>query len=254
MILQSIQRFLGRIIIRYIEKPVINYRPNQFIPLSELEDCLQPGDILLVEGNQRISTAIKYLTQSTWSHAALYVGKEPKLKDKYGHTATLIEADVKDGSIAVSLTKYLGFNTRICRPELITDADREKVIEFMINSIGMKYDIKNVIDLARYLLPQPPVPASCRRRLISLGSGEPTEAICSTLIARAFQHVRYPILPDITRENQKEIMSIRHHSLYTPRDFDLSPYFGVIKPTIIKRPDYTEFNWRDRNHPTERHG
>ncbi len=218
MILQPIQKFLSRIIIRYIEKPVLNYRPNQFIPLSELEDCLQPGDILLVEGNQRISTAIKYLTQSTWSHAALYVGKEPKLKDKYGHTATLIEADVKDGSIAVSLTKYLGFNTRICRPQLITDEDRDAVIEFMIASIGMKYDIKNVIDLPK-----------------------------ATLIARAFQHVRYPILPDITRENQKEIMSIRHHSLYTPRDFDVSPYFGIIKPTILKNPDYKKFNWRDRN-------
>ena len=35
---------------------------------------LRPGDVLLVEGSSRISTAIKYLTQSTWSHAALFVG------------------------------------------------------------------------------------------------------------------------------------------------------------------------------------
>ena len=34
----------------------------------------EPGDILLTEGNQLLSSAIKYLTQSTWSHAALYVG------------------------------------------------------------------------------------------------------------------------------------------------------------------------------------
>jgi hypothetical protein len=31
-------------------------------------------EVLLVEGNGHISGVIKYLPQSTWSHAALYVG------------------------------------------------------------------------------------------------------------------------------------------------------------------------------------
>lgn len=245
MIIGSIQRFIGRLIISYIEKPILNYKSVQFLPLADLDKCLKPGDVLLVEGNLRISTAIKYLTQSTWSHAALYVGKEAGLKDKYGHPATLIEADVTEGTIAVSLTKYVGFNTRICRPALITEEDRAAVIKFMINAIGTSYDIKNIIDLARYLLPQPPVPVSWRRKMLALGSGEPSRAICSTLIARAFQTVRYPILPDVTRENQQDILHIRHHSLFTPRDFDISPYFNIIKPTIEKRPDYKTLNWRE---------
>src|SRR5574337_378503 len=58
-----------------------------------------------------------------------------------------------------------------------------------------RYDLKNVVDLARYLLPTPPVPVGWRRRLLALGSGEPTQAICSTMIAQAFQSVSYPILP-----------------------------------------------------------
>ncbi len=238
-------RFFGRILIRYLEKPILNYRSYQFIPLAELEACLQPGDVLLVEGNQRVSSAIKYLTQSTWSHAAYYVGRDAGLRDKHGHPASLVEADLSEGVIAASLTKYLGYNTRICRPELITDEDRQEVTNFIVGSLGQSYDVKNVIDLARYLLPQPPVPQTWRRQMIALGSGEPTQAICSTLIARAFQSVRYPILPNITRENQREIMHIRHHSLFTPRDFDLSPYFAVIKPTIEKRPDYKKFEWRE---------
>jgi len=118
------------------------------------------------------------------------------------------------------------------------------VQKFIIDALGMSYDVKNVLDLARYLLPQPPVPSSWRRRMIALGSGEPSQAICSTLIARAFQSVHYPILPEITRENQREVLSIRHHSLFTPRDFDLSPYFSVVKPTIENRPDYKSFEWR----------
>lgn len=249
--IRPLLRFFGRLIIRYLNKPILNYRSYQFIQLAELEACLQPGDVLLVEGNQRISSAIKYLTQSTWSHAAYYVGREAGLRDKYGHPAALVEADLTDGVIAASLTKYLGYNTRICRPELITEADRNVVSNYIINSIGQSYDVKNVVDLARYLLPQPPVPVRWRRRMIALGSGEPTQAICSTLIARAFQSVRYPILPDVTRENQREIMHIRHHSLFTPRDFDVSPYFSIVKPTIEKRPDYKGFEWNQERIETE---
>jgi hypothetical protein len=249
--IRPLLRFFGRLIIRYLKKPLLNYRSYQFIPLAELEACLQPGDVLLVEGNQRISSAIKYLTQSTWSHAAYYVGREAGLRDKYDHPAALVEADLTDGVIAASLTKYLGYNTRICRPELITEADRNVVSNYIINSIGQSYDVKNVVDLARYLMPQPPVPVRWRRRMIALGSGEPTQAICSTLIARAFQSVRYPILPDVTRENQREIMHIRHHSLFTPRDFDVSPYFSIVKPTIEKRPDYRCFEWHQERLETD---
>ena len=39
-----------------------------------LERALRPGDVILVSGSEKVSTAIKYLTQSTWSHAALFVG------------------------------------------------------------------------------------------------------------------------------------------------------------------------------------
>jgi len=89
--------------------------------------------------------------------------------------------------------------------------------------------------------------------LLALGSGDPTRAICSTLIAQAYQNVFYPILPEHkkvkhTGKNygtytEKEIMHIRHYSLFTPRDFDLSPYFMVVKPTIENGFDYKDVEW-----------
>lgn len=106
---------------------------------------------------------------------------------------------------------------------------------------GHQYDLKNVLDLARYLLPTPPVPVGWRRRLLALGSGDPTRAICSTLIAQCFAEVRYPILPQVetlpvTRPDcpdcVQRVHHVRHHSLYVPRDFDVSPYFQIIKPTL----------------------
>ena len=99
----------------------------------------------------------------------------------------LVEADLENGVIAVPLSKYRGFNTRICRPVGLTRDDRERLVKFVLDRIGMAYDLQNVIDLLRYLLPTPPVPVRWRRRMLALGSGEPTRMICSSMIARGFQ-------------------------------------------------------------------
>jgi hypothetical protein len=91
--------------------------------------------------------------------------------------------------------------------------------------------------------------------MLALGSGAPTRAICSTLIAQAFQAVRYPILPRVERPSDKdrgklppgvrEVLHIRHYSLFTPRDFDLSPYFRVIKPEVENGFDHHALHWRE---------
>ena len=85
--------------------------------------------------------------------------------------------------------------------------------------------------------------------MMALGSGHPTRIICSALIAQAFETVRYPILPKVTRLESKaarrEILEIRHSSLYAPRDFDISPYFEVVKPTIVRGFNYKAIAWAD---------
>ncbi|WP_448968294.1 hypothetical protein, partial [Klebsiella grimontii] len=80
----------------------------------------------------------------------------------------------------------------------LSEAERHQVVQFAIERIGLQYDTRNIIDLARYLMTTPPIPSRWRRRMIALGSGNPTRAICSTLIAQAFQSVRYPIIPSVT--------------------------------------------------------
>ncbi len=238
MILERIGYWLAR----YLQKVSPGYRPVSTFTPEKLRKVLKPGDVLLVEGNQRISIAIKYLTQSTWSHSAVYIGDD-----------TLIEADMVAGVVKSPLSKYAAFHTRICRPVGLTEDDGKKLIEFLTSRLGTKYDMKNAIDLVRYLIPTPPVPVKWRRRMISLGSGDPTRAICSTLIAQAFEHIRFPILPIIkgqkvySEENkeytEQEILHIRHYSLYAPRDFDVSPYFQIIKPTIESGFDYKALVW-----------
>ncbi len=241
---------VGRAIAGYLAKPV--GRPGGSSTDARLvAETIEAGDVLLVEGNTRMSAAVKYLTQSAWSHAALYVGRREDLPRLAGEATSLIEADLLDGVRAVPLSHYLNFRLRICRPVNRSAQDRERVIAFAMNRLGHRYDLKNVWDLARYLLPFP-VPARLRRRLIAFGSGDPTRAVCSTLIAQAFGAVRYPILPVISRRRDadsadedsiRELWRIRHHSLYVPRDFDMSPFFEVVKPRIAKAFDYQDAPW-----------
>ena len=244
---------LGKYLASYLNKPLSTYEPIAIARAGVSEKKLQQGDVLLIEGSRRVSAAIKYLTQSTWSHSAICIGTLPE----FGDQLMLVEADLESGVVAVPASKYTTAHTRICRPVGISDEDIRQLIAFVQERIGYHYDLKNVIDLMRYLFPTPPVPMRWRRRMLSLGSGDPTRAICSTLIAEAFLSIEYPILPTIERRedlknavvvenDSRKILYRRHHSLFVPRDFDVSPYFKIIKPTLQSSFDYRQLTWHNK--------
>src|ERR1700745_680413 len=243
---------IGKWIADYLQQEVHGYEPFTPSDPDLLRSIIEPGDVLLVEGNNRISGIIKYLTQSTWSHAALYVGPIPGAAEPGSEPHVLIEANVGEGVTSAPLSKYFTYHTRICRPVGLSYEDRYTVCRYAINRIGFGYDTKNILDLMRYLIPLP-VPQRWRRRLIAFGSGDPTKMICSALIAQAFDSVRYPILPKITRagsrQARREILHIRDSSLYMPRDFDISPYFEIVKPTIVRGFDYTPRHGAEKKMP-----
>ncbi len=56
---------IGNAIARYLQKPIAGYEPFTRSDPALLRALLRPGDVLLIEGNNRISGVIKYLTQST---------------------------------------------------------------------------------------------------------------------------------------------------------------------------------------------
>jgi hypothetical protein len=212
---------------------------------TALRNALRPGDVLLVEGKGRISVGIKYLTQSTWSHSALYVGPIAGAATD-GEPHVLIEANLGEGVVSAPLSKYLSRKTRICRPVGLSEADCDKVCRYARERVGLTYDFRNAIDLLRYFLPSPMM-QSRRCRTIVLGSGDASRMICSSLIAQAFDTVRYPILPRIMRVDSasREVAELRHPSLYAPCDFDISPYFMVVKPILECGFNYKNMHWAD---------
>ena len=246
---------------RYLCAPTKGALPVATCDPAKFGRALRPGDVVLVDSNSRVSMAIKYLTHSTWAHAALYTGPIPGKCGTNGEPHVFVEAELGLGVISSPLSRYAMTHTRICRPVGLTPAEINMVTAYAIARLGDEYDTRNVLDLARYLLPNPPVPARFRRQMLALGSGSPTRAICSTLIAQAFQSVSYPVLPVIeclfevpggkvtgealaaNQQRHREILQIRHHSLYTPADFDVSPYFAVVKPTVEAGFDPHNLSW-----------
>ena len=108
---------------------------------QRLSSELKPGDVLLVEGRSRVAQSIKLITQSAWTHAALYVGRlhdieAPGLRNlmvqyyQRDHSEQLlVETVLGEGTRVSPLSKYRHDHLRLCRPEGLSAADAQMVIE-----------------------------------------------------------------------------------------------------------------------------
>ncbi|GMR08763.1 MAG: hypothetical protein BMS9Abin26_1770 [Gammaproteobacteria bacterium] len=208
---------------------------------------VRPGDVLLVEGRSRVSEVIKMITQSPWSHSALYIGRIHDIDDpekqqivrQYSayddNEQLLIEAILGKGTIITPLNEYSMDHLRICRPTGLSPRDAQDVIGFAISNLGLEYDVRNLLDLARFLFPYGILPRRWRSSLFDHNSKEPTHTVCSTMIAKAFMAVKFPILPVVHRHKDGKVSFYqRNPKRFTPRDFDYSPYFEIIKYPYIE--------------------
>src|SRR3981081_4943272 len=98
---------VGKLIASYLEKAVPVYEPFTPSDPEHLRGIIEQGDVLLVEGNNRVSGIIKYLTQSTWSHAALFVGPIYGAAEPNGEPHVLIEDNIGEGVPLAPLAKSL---------------------------------------------------------------------------------------------------------------------------------------------------
>jgi len=243
--------------------------------MKKLKKHIRKGDVVLVEGNQRLSELIKLFTQSHWSHNALYVGNElikegsvhrEKILSEFGEEAEhmVVEAITGKGVIASPLDKYEFYNLRVCRPYAIDANDLNEVIRYVVGNIGREYDNRNIFDLAFSLLPFGLNPWKKKSMEICIGSCDEFAVTCSGLTAKSFQSVGYPISPAINIADDENIpiedenpyghnYTKRHFSQITPADFDLSPNFDIIKFNIIEDGyfDYKSLNFGKDNNLSE---
>ncbi|HQY22794.1 MAG TPA: hypothetical protein PK389_03450 [Gammaproteobacteria bacterium] len=232
-------------------------RPYEGIPLCDFERIryeLRPCDVLLIEGRSRVSDIIRAITQSSWSHSVLYIGRlhdieDPKIRNLLSvhfkgsaDAQLIIEGIMGQGIIVSNLSSYANDHIRLCRPKGLSRRDAQNVIAFSIQRLGSAYDVRQILDLARFLLPWTIMPRRLRSKLFELNAGESTKTVCSSMLAEAFLSVEFPILPLVKQHAEQGIELIaRNPKLYTPRDFDYSPYFDIIKYPFVEFADYAMY-------------
>ena len=210
----SVERALSDALVRFLTHEVTSYQRRIPNNLDNLKKHIRPGDVLLVEGKSRVSQVIKYVTQSSWSHSTIYVGERPLQGDggrtlpgplRRGGAATSWSRPTSPtASSAVPLSKYAEYNIRVCRPYCLGEPDLERVLEEVVAHIGDRYDRRQLFDLGRYLTPFHLLPMRWRRKAFFSGESDSRAVICSSLIARAFLGVRYPILPVLPASVREE--------------------------------------------------
>jgi hypothetical protein len=228
--------------------------PYTGFPLCDFERIsyeVRPGDVLLIEGRSRVSEVIKQITQSPWSHAALYIGRIQDIEDVVmrknlsqhfegpPNTQLVVEGYLGKGTIATPLSVYEHDHIRICRPRGLSRRDAEQVIGYAIRQLGKEYDVRQIFDLWRFLVPWGIFPRRWRSSLFEHHVSEDTKTVCSTMIAEAFASVDFPVLPVIKKHEETGIeLFKRHPKVFTPRDFDYSPYFEIIKYPFLEISDH----------------
>jgi hypothetical protein len=262
-------RWIGNTITRWLTEE----QGPTTTPLCDFERIryeVRPGDVLLIEGRTRISEVIKTITQSPWSHSALYLGRihdidDPDLRERIrkahpgdAEKQLVIEALLGEGTVVNDLGKYRDYHIRICRPSGLARSDAQKVIAYCLNHLGFRYDVRQLLDMARFLLPYNILPRRWRSSLFEHNAGASTRTVCSSMLAAAFNSVQFPVLPVIhRREDGSMRVYPRNARLYTPRDFDYSPYFEIIKYPFLgidERTRYRNLPWDHKGHILEEIG
>jgi hypothetical protein len=247
--------------------------PPEEIPpydYNRLKYEIRPGDVLLIAGRSRVSEIIRTITQSPWTHSALYIGRLHDIEDhslkktlvkhmeRRENVRLVIEGIFGKGIVVTPLSHYRHNHIRICRPIGLSPADGQIVIANAIKALGRKYNVRQILDLARFLLPWSILPRRWGSSLFRLPSGEPDSGICSSLIAESFESVHFPILPFIKTDEEKLEMIPRNTYLFSTKDFDYSPYFEIIKYPLLSPdeqvPYYRRLPWSKEGIVHDDHG
>ncbi|MFQ5644753.1 MAG: YiiX/YebB-like N1pC/P60 family cysteine hydrolase [Thiogranum sp.] len=261
--------WLGKKIVSWLTAEQQSANP----PLCDFERIryeIRPCDVVLVEGRSRISEIIRTITQSPWSHSALYIGRvhdidDEELRDKVlsfyngdPNEQLIIEAWLGEGTVVNPLSKYSADSLRVCRPAGLTRQDAQQIMKFALQHLGFEYDLRQLMDLGRFLFPYSIIPRRWRSSLFEHNAGGPTRSVCSSMIAAAFAAVKFPVLPVLEERCDGSLRMVpRNSRLFTPRDFDYSPYFDIIKCPHLdfgKHPTYREMPWDRRGRVCDANG
>jgi hypothetical protein len=220
LLIRARRRLIGALVL-YLAKPAKCYSLATPADAPAFAGILDPGDVLLSDGNTRVAALVKRITQSTWSHVSMYVGPLEEGPDPL----CIVEADVAAGVRSIRLSELKALQVRVLRPIGLNDTDRRRLADWVVNRIGGEYDLAHAWLLGRNLLRQR-LPARLRSLQYTMAKNA-TRFICCSLLAHAFALVGYSILPVQMRVSPTDTMD---HRNLTPGDFERASVFKVVWP------------------------
>jgi hypothetical protein len=207
----------------YLARPVRHWSASTIADAESLCAALQPGDVLLTDGNTRMAALVRRITGSIWSHVSMYVGQ----LEEGPNPCCIVEAHIAEGVRAVPLSEFKGQRVRILRPTGLHETDRRRLVDWVVSRIGAEYDLAHAWALGRRLLG---LALTSRSPAVSSTMAQgATRFICSSLLAQAFLLVGYQIVPAPIGVRDHGSADYRY---VTPRDFERASGFEVVKATV----------------------
>ncbi|WP_299726694.1 YiiX/YebB-like N1pC/P60 family cysteine hydrolase [uncultured Endozoicomonas sp.] len=248
---------LFKVLAGYLTRWLSHNVQKKHTPLCDFERIrheVKPCDVLLLEGRTRVSQVIKQMTQSPWSHAMLYIGRIHDIEDEQVRLRIsesydgapdeqlIIESELGVGTAIRPLSAYEGEHLRICRPKGLSYPDSQKALHYAVSRLGMDYNVRQILDLARFFFPYAFLPKRFGSSLFHHAPGQETKTVCSTMIAEAFSFIQFPILPLVKQSSESSVQLFqRNPKLCTPSDFDYSPYFQIIKYPFLDYAHHSDY-------------
>ena len=145
------------------------------------------GDVVAYKGDGFISQTIVNVTNSSYSHVAIYVGSE-----------VLVEGDGYSGQVKYKPISDYKNHLVIYTLDSLTDEQRQKIVKYMESKVGLKYDRLLLLWLfIKYKLH------------IKLPYRNDTKVVCSEICNDAYKSIgkeyelskkRFPIPDDILKK------------------------------------------------------
>ena len=203
----------------YFAQPIKHSITDPSADPQSLAALLKRGDVLLTHGNSRFAALIKCVTRSPWSHVSMYVGP----LDHGPDPRCVVEADIAAGVRSIRLSELNALQVRVLRPVGLTDRDRCRLADWVVEQIGSEYDLAHAWHLLRNLLRLlMPVRFRSAPGTIVLSA---KRFICCSLLAHAFAWVGYPILLDQTMGGPTAAADPAH---LIPGDFERASIFEAV--------------------------
>lgn len=221
--------------------------PIRLSDFERVRQTLQPGDVLLIDGQSRLDDKLKSITLSRWSRTALYLGRlhdiaDPSLRATLGaylpcspDTQLIVQARLDRGLVLEPLSALEPDHLRICRPRGLPQKERREVARYAISKLGLGSE-RAWWSLFALLMPWGWLPRSWRTSLFARTASGLLQLLTGTTLGEAYSFVQYPVLPLVKRAQQDSpALYRRQPRVFFAADFDHSPYFDVIKYPFIDR-------------------